>query len=131
MSILKFIKRVCVQTAVYWAPGVPDGYGGLTFSDPVEIKCRWEDKQRLFRATNGNELETKSEVLVTQDVVLQGWLFLGTLDEATVYADSDGTINPISVEGACEIVAFDKTPLFRSTDKFVRTVFLGFKNLNN
>ena len=131
MSIPGFIKRVCVQTAVYWAPGVPDGSGGTVFPAPVERKCRWEDKQRLFRATNGNELETKSEILVVEDVALQGWMYLGALTDVDVYADSNGISNPIDIEGAYEIVAFDKSPLFRSTTKFVRNVFLGFKNLNN
>lgn len=131
MSILKFIKKVCVQTAVYWAAPVPDGYGGYTFDVPVEISCRWEEKYRLFRGTNGNELETKAEVMITEDVVLQGWLYLGSLSDLQSFEESDGTINPIGIPGAYEIVAFDKSPLFRSTDKFVRTVFLGFKNLNN
>lgn len=132
MGIIQFVKKVCVQTAVYWDAPVPDGYGGMLFDYPREIKCRWEDKRRLFRATNGNEFETKAEILVTEDVVLQGWMYLGSLDDISSSEDSSGTeINPMDVEGAYEIVAFDKIPLYRSTTKFVRTVFLGFKNLNN
>lgn len=131
MSILKFIKRVCVQPAVYWTPGTSDGYGGKIYTAPKEILCRWEDKQRLFKSSNGVEFATRSEILVQEELAMQGWLYLGTLASLSAYMDSEGVCNPQDIEGAYEIVASDKTPLFRSSTQFVYTVFLGFKNLNN
>lgn len=129
MGIDKFIKKVCVQTAVYWGSPVDDGYGGRTFADPVEIACRWTDKLRLIGG-NEKELVTKGEVLVTQDLDLQGYLYLGTLEDVEVLQDSSGdVISPLDVEGAYIIMAFDKIPMIKSTTIFVRTVFLGFGNV--
>ena len=134
MSILSFIRKVCVQTAVYWGNPVPDGFGGFTFDEPVEIKCRWEDKIRTFTNLNGIETASKAMILSPVDLCHQGWVFLGTLEDVYTLLDVDSsniTINPKDVQGAYEIVAIDKTPLFRSTTKFVKEYYLGFKNLNN
>lgn len=126
MGITKFIKKVCVQTAVYWGNSQPDGYGGTTFDTAVEIKCRWEDKLRVVADKNGKEYHQRAELLVTQDVDVEGWLYLGTLNDF----DSDVDItNPVGIQGAYQIMGVDKSPLIRSTTEFVRTVFLGFGNL--
>ena len=50
MSLSNFIKRLCQQSAVYWGAPVADGYGGWTYSAPVEILIRWEEEI----ATEGN-----------------------------------------------------------------------------
>lgn len=126
MSIQRFIERICVQTAVYWAAPVADGYGSMTYADPVEIPCRWTDKTRVMKNALGEEFTTRGEVLVTQDLELEGWLFLGTLDDVesvdsdTVYED-----NPMNIEGAYRIISIDKTPMIRSTSVFVRTVYFA------
>jgi len=130
MSIPKFIKRVCVQTAVYWGNPQNDGRGGMTFDYPVEIKCRWEIKQRMHSDDHGREFLSMSEVLLTQDVQIQGYLFLGSLTDITGYGESTlPEANPKNVEGALEVLLYDATPLFRSATKFVRTAYLGFRNV--
>ena len=121
MSIPKFIERVCVQTAVYWAPLAPDSYGAMTYDDPVDIACRWEDRQQLIRDAQGKEWISRAQILVTQDVLLQGCLYLGSLDD---FESGDDVSDPKVINGAYEILSIDKTPLFRSTSKFVRTVYL-------
>ena len=134
MSIISFIKRVCVQTAVYWGNPQPDGFGGYTFDEPIEIKCRWDEKIRTFTNPKGKEETSKATVLLTQKIDHEGWLFLGTLQDVYGLIDADSsniTVNPKEVPGAYEIIATDETPLFRSTTKFVHECYLGFKNLNN
>jgi hypothetical protein len=118
--IIRFVTSVCVQTAVYWGAPTPDGYGGYTYADPTEISCRWDGKVQLIRAANGEEVVSNAEVLVTQDVDEGGYLYLGTLDDF----DSDDGEDPRNIDGAAKIISIVKTPLFRSTDEFVRQVFL-------
>lgn len=120
MSILDFIEEVCVQTAVYWGNPRSDGYGGIIFDDPVEIKCRWDDVAKLITDAKGQTVISQAEVLITQDVVVDGYLYLGALADL----DSSEEENPISVSGAHAIKRVDKTPLFKSTDEFVRSAYL-------
>lgn len=118
--LIQFVESVCVQTAVYWGAPQPDGFGGITYSDPVEISCRWDEKTKVVTDNNGKEIVSKAEVLVTQDVDEEGYLYLGTIDDL----DSSEQDSPEDVVGAWEIKRVDASPLFRSTDKFVRVVYL-------
>jgi len=121
MSIEKFIEKVSVQTAVYWGSPTNDGYGGKTFADPVEIDCRWEDRTDVLRTSAGNEVVSKAKVLVTQDLDEEGFLYLGELD------DLDSAPIPSEVDGAHKIVRFDKIPMIKKTDEFVRIVYLQWQ----
>lgn len=119
MGIDKFIKKVCVQTAVYWDAPIDDGYGGFIYSVPVEIDCRWQDKSEMITNSKGINEICGAEILLTQDVETGGWLFLGTLD------DIDSSPDPMEVEGAYMIARFDKIPMIKSTTIFVRKAFLS------
>lgn len=123
MGIEKFIRTVCVQTAVYWGSPQADGFGGFTFADPVEIPCRWEDKTQIVANMDGQETTSDTEVLVTQDLDYNGYLFLGTLTDL----DSDQFDNPMLVSGAKPIISKSKIPMIKSTDEFVRKVYLRRK----
>ena len=142
MSIQKFIEKVCVQTAVYWGDPTPDGYGGKTYSDPVEIPCRWEDTLEVIKDERGEEIICKAKVLVTQDLEEGGMLYLGTLEDLGVVTGGNvvmgglGTGNIVSagltkmshpedVEDAYEITIVKKIPMIRSTSEYVRTVYLN------
>jgi hypothetical protein len=124
MAIDKFIKKVCVQTAVYWGNPRDDGYGGMVFDEPIELTppngVRWEETTQKVSDGKGNEIISKAQILVNQDLDEQGYLFLGTLDEL----DSEGEVDPKTVEGAYEIKRFDKTPMIKSTTVFVRKAYL-------
>lgn len=128
MSIISFIKRVTVQTCVYWGNPVDNGFGGKTFDAPVELKCRWESKVMLSEdktyTKSGELVIPKSEVLLNQEVDENGYLYLGTLDELYDSADSSGeTLVPAEIQGAYVIKRIEKIPLFRSTTKFVYTAY--------
>ena len=121
--IEKVAKKFAVQTCVYWGSPVNDGFGGFTFADPIEIKCRWDDKHEVnigwfSDGFPGNLLQSKASVLVLQDLDLNGYLYLGEL------TDIDTTLNPKEIQGAYSIHRFDKIPMVFSTDDFVRIAWL-------
>lgn len=123
MSIDKFIQKICVQTAVYWGNPQNDGYGNFVFDEPVEISCRWEDKAQIVVSSDGAETSSDAEVLVTQDLDVDGYLYLGSL----VDLDSDELDSPMTVETARRIISYDKIPMIKSTTVFVRKVYLRKK----
>lgn len=122
MSLDSFLTRAVTQIAVYWGTPSEDGHGGYTFADPVEISCRWEDKQEIIEAQNGEQLLSRSVVFVTQDLDELGYLYLGEL------ADFDSTVDtadPISIDGAYQIKRFDKLQEHKSTTLFFRRAYLS------
>ena len=118
--IEKFLLKVSVQTAIYWQPIGADGYGGFTFTPPVEIKVRWEDSTKVITTPMGTEYVCRAEVIVNQDVDEEGYLYLGVLTDLT---DAQKA-NPQLVDGAHKIIRFDKVPMIFKTDEFIRECFL-------
>jgi hypothetical protein len=127
MGIERFIKKVCVQTAVYWGNPKDDGYGGFTFDDPVNISCRWEDKTQIVSTMDGQETSSDSEVLVTEDLDYNGYLYLGTLEELLEDYTEEELANPMNVPTAKAIISKSKIPMIKSTKEFVRIVYLRRK----
>lgn len=93
------------QTATYWPPAGNDGFGGVTFGAPVEIKCRWQNKAELARDPDGEEFTSSAVVYPAQPLERQGWLYLGS----SVVAD------PRTVTGAREIRQVGDSPNLRNT----------------
>ena len=119
-QIEKFLKKISVQTAVYWGAPTKDGYGGFTFTDPIEIAVRWQSSSEVITTSKGVEYVSQAEVIVNQDVDEEGYLFLGTRPDLTIAQKAD----PQSVTGAWKIMKFDKIPMIFKTDEFIRKVFL-------
>ena len=118
------IERANKQQAVWWPLGSAesggtdyDDYGNVQYATPVQIKCRWTDKNELFIGHDGEQRTSKAMVLVDRDTPVGGVLMLGVLADVTDMA------NPKQNEGAWEIQAFHKIPDFKAT-KFLRKVFL-------
>lgn len=123
MSIEKFIKKVCVQTAVYWGNPQNDGFGNFIFDPAIEIKCRWEDKAQIVAGTDGIDTSSDAEVMVLEDLDYDGVLFLGTLNDL----DSDQIANPMLVEDSRRIISDSKIPMIFSKQMTVRKVYLRKK----
>ena len=120
---IRFIDSLCVQKAVYWHPPDNDGYGGYTFATVEEIKVRWDDKAQLIRTVDGIEFVNRAEILIHSEVgelKKQGYMMLTALTDLT----NDDQANPKALENAFQVARVTKTPLFRSTDEFVRRVYL-------
>ncbi len=101
------------QTATYWANTGSNGFGWFTFSTPVQINCRWIDKQELILDKDGKESLSDAVVSVDQDMSLSDYLYLGTSAAA----------DPKDVSGTYEIKKTKKTPNLKA-DKFRRRVWL-------
>lgn len=121
---MSIVSRMRKQTAVYWGLAHNDS-GGVAYSDygkplytsPIEIDCRWSDKNEEVLDMQGRMFLSRATVYVDRDVDISGVLLLGDLDDVT---DSD---NPFENTGAWEIQRFDKIPNLRATE-FLRKVFL-------
>lgn len=116
---------MCAQTCVYWGNPQTDGRGGYTFDVPVEIPCRWEDKDQIMGTqvggeVTGNILLSRSVVFVLQDVDELGYMYLGRLSDLTAQQQA----NPKLKESAYCIKRFEKTPALGSTTIFLRKAFL-------
>ena len=124
MGILKFVSDVCVQTAVYWGAPKPDGYGGTSYDDPIELSppngVRWDDQVEVITNNQGEEITSQARVLLLQEVEPEGLLWLGRLEDLTQSQKDD----PSQIEDARKIQRVDKNPLFQSTDEFVRQAYL-------
>lgn len=114
-----FPERNLNQTAVYWGSPVDDGYGRLSFSDPEEISCRWNNTTKVILDQKGYQVVISAVVQVAQDLEVDGMLFLGTLDDL----DSAEEEDPENIENAKRIQRFDKTPTIKGS-LFVRIAYL-------
>lgn len=116
---MAFPERNLKQTAVYWSTPTEDGSGGFTWATPVEISVRWVNATKLITSANGDEITSQAQVQVSQDVDLQGMLFLGDLDDLSSAQEA----NPETIATAYRIQRFDKVPTVKGT-AFYRKTFL-------
>lgn len=101
------------QTATYWAPSsAKDRYGRLTYSSPVTLKVRWEDRNELFLDTDGNERRSVSRVYTRYGVEEGGYLYLGTSTQS----------DPTNQSGALQIRAIRYSPSLANDDYVRRAV---------
>lgn len=116
----KLAEKFAVQTAVYWGSPKPDGYGGYSFSEPEEIKVRWDGEEEISIDQYGNEFYQKAKVIVTKDLDFEGYMLLGKL----IDLPSD-TTSPVGIPEAYQIRRKVTVPMVKKTDDFFRTVYLG------
>jgi hypothetical protein len=114
---IKAVRRYLKQKAVYWDVTDFDGNGKPIFDQPIEIKCRWEDKGEQYVGRDGHDHVSNSVVMVDRDLMEQGVLWLGKLE------DVQDQMEPLKNEGAYEIKKKEKIPDRKAT-KFFRRVYL-------
>ncbi len=120
MSFEAFMKRACIQTAVYWSAPASTEDGSNTFAAPTEISCLWKDKITLMRDNEGRDIISKASVHVLEDIDEQGMLFLGALTDLSTAQKAD----PRKVSDAYEIKVFVKTPGRHLSGEFARRAML-------
>lgn len=100
------------QTATHWtATGF--AAGDPTFSAPVALMVRWEDKVERIATASGEERMTRSVVYTAVDLAEGDWLFLGASAEA----------DPRNEAGARRVERFDRSPTLDGRE-FVRKAYL-------
>lgn len=97
------------QTAVYWKRLGPMSDGEYYWEDPVEIACRWVIKTGSKNQSDTRNLQTEtelnvSEVMVDRDMYSGDYLYLGTLDDLT------SASVPYNTKEAYKIKMMDKIP---------------------
>jgi hypothetical protein len=108
------MQLVLPQTATYWeASNDTDRYGNKTFSAPVQVPCRWEDRVQTVMSKRGEEFTSKARVFFASDKSLDGYLYLG------VSSDPD----PTGLDDVYEIQAKTTTPDLRGLQSLT-TVYL-------
>jgi len=120
MSIENYLKRICRDTAVYWANPISSTDGSLSYNAPIEIKCLWKEGIKMIRDTQGKEIVSKAAVHVLEDIDDNGMLFHGDLDDLTIAEESD----PRKRADAYEVKLFVKTPSMHLVGQFSRKAML-------
>lgn len=101
------------QSITYWGSPVADGSGGMSFSAPVALDARWEEKVEQRHDEFDEEYISHARVYVQTNLNVGGYLLLGT----SVASD------PTVVTGAYKIREFLSTPNLPAT-KSERRAFL-------
>ena len=117
MNLQKFLN----QDAVYWGSPTPNGFGGYTYGDPVDVKVRWSIKQEKFLSAHGadnsiEEILSAAVILSETDFEINGRLWLGKV----VDLSSDELPD---TNGANTIKGFEKIPTMKA-DQFLRKAWL-------
>lgn len=60
----------------------PNGRGGKTFSSPVQVRGRWEQRQERVRDVKGDEYVGKHSIFLSADVAVGDYLVRGAQDGA-------------------------------------------------
>lgn len=114
------ITRMRKQKAIYWAMSGKDEFNVQTFADPVEIACRWEDKQQVLVGPDGEEFSSSSMIYVDRDMFAGDYLKLGELEEDSSSAGDD---SPLHDDLAFRVRLFSKVPNFKATE-FLRISYI-------
>ncbi len=93
------------QVVTYWGPGIPDGWGGVSYAAPVLLQCRWQETSERFLDSGGIEVVSRAKVWSKVDLEIGGYLILG---------DFTGTSDPTTLEKAYLIRMFKKIPDLRA-----------------
>lgn len=71
-----------------WAATGTDGFGGKTFSSPVSVAGRFEERAERFRTDSGDEIVSKAVIYLEQPVNVGDYVALGEHVDANPIADS-------------------------------------------
>lgn len=114
MSIIRDMRK---QKAVYWKQGTElDKFGRVSWEEPVEIDCRWDDGSENMRGPQGETFQFSSTVYVDREMAVGDFLKCGPLE-------SDTVSDPREDKDAASIQRFAKNPNFQNTETLY-TAFL-------
>lgn len=114
------ITKVLVMDAVYWPPNGLNNYSVQTYAAAIALKVRWVDSNELYLGAKGEQLISKSSVMVGQDVEKDGVLWKGLLSSLS----GANLTNPFLNANAGVIKAFLSVPTIDATQT-LRIALLG------
>jgi len=114
--MIAIIGKMLREAGVYWAPAGRDQFGRPVFADPVQVRCRWEDKSEEYIDPQGDTCKSSARIFVDQDVERGGMLMLGSLNNVNLL------VAP-AANGALEIKSFTKSTNLNRT-QFLRMVLV-------
>lgn len=118
MDILDTMRT---QGAVYWDTAGTDRYGNPTYSEPIDIRVRWDDTTELIRNKNNDQIASRARVAFDEalrDRVNEE----GVMRRGTVAQLVDAT-KPFANSGAMEIQRVDVIPTLDG-DEFYCVAYL-------
>lgn len=129
MRIIKTMRR---QRCVYWGPGGEDDQGKRIYAAPIELECRWEDKEEEFLDWQGNLQMSRALVYVDRDLERLGILWLPPdnvkIPPGRALSQLTSRTLPFSNTDAFEIRRFEKLPELRvrrnDPNGFLRSAYL-------
>lgn len=74
------LHRLLKENVIYWPPAAFDDYGQPVTTTPVDMKCHWEDISEEYLDAQGKVNISRSKVYLITEVVLGGYLMLGTVE---------------------------------------------------
>jgi hypothetical protein len=113
---MSLIKKMRKQNAIWWSAGPKDEFGSISFAAPVQIKCRWEEKNGQIMGAQGQIITGLDTVYVDRDMKIGDKLKEGTLA-------TDTPVDPKDDREAFEIQGWEKTPNLKAKE-FLRIAYL-------
>lgn len=97
---MDFLSFGLGQICTHWAVTGVDGFNKPIFASPVELKCRWEERNEKLINDDGEEYLSRARVFLANDVVPGDYLFLG----------SNSTADPRTVREAFRVKTWRRIP---------------------
>lgn len=108
------LKRAMKQRVVYWAKAGSDPWGKSVYTQdsPIELPCRWEDKQQEIILPDGRKVQSRGYLLLVDNLLMGSLVLLGTL---TVWQALPTYPEPPTVlQGGREVILVRTTPEYNN-----------------
>lgn len=100
-----------LEPVTYWAPGALGDDNERAMVAPILIRGRWTEERTELQGSGGEQIISKTMVIVDRDVEEGGFLARG---------DHTGIPNPNNYDAAEEIRGFTSTPDLRFMEQVKR-----------
>lgn len=102
------LRKFTKQWLVYWQRTNPGGSGAPSYKQPVEIKCRWEERQEEVLMADGRRVISNAHVMLSEEITVGSILMEGRL--ADWRALSTYPRVPTKSQGGYEVFKSGHTP---------------------
>lgn len=111
LRINKYLK----QKLVLWEKlPLPDSFGRSSYKEPVEVDCRWEDRQEEIQVAAGRTAMSNCYIMTARGMPVGSIVLEGTL--ATWQALPTYPALPAKNQGAYEVLKHEHTPSLKGVE---------------